>query len=181
MNPKLRGGLLIGGLVCTLGAVYWASSLTDVPEASAGAVAERTHRERIAAPLGQSTASRSAAPALDLQRLQRKRGLDPDGDPFGSRSFKPPPPKIAVPAPGTVAAAVPPPPPQAPPLPFIYMGQLSEDASTTVFLVSGDRNLVVKPGDVIDNTYKLESVSESAVVLTYLPLSQRQTLPIGTP
>ncbi len=45
----------------------------------------------------------------------------------------------------------------------------------------GERNLVLKPGDVIDNIYKLEEVNDSAVVLTYLPLSQRQTLSIGTP
>jgi len=59
------------------------------------------------------------------------------------------------------------------------MGHLSEGADTTVFLTSGERNLVVKPGDVIDNTYKLEEVNDRALVLTYLPLSQRQTLPIG--
>jgi hypothetical protein len=61
------------------------------------------------------------------------------------------------------------------------MGRLSEDRDTTVFLTLGDRNLVVKPGDTIDNTYKLEEVGESAIVLTYLPMNQRQTLPIGTP
>ena len=36
-------------------------------------------------------------------------------------------------------------------------------------------------GDTIDNTYKLEEVGDSAIVLTYLPMNQRQTLPIGTP
>lgn len=183
MNAKLRVGILIGALACTLGAVYWASSLTDVPEASAGAVVAGAPRPRPVTPVAQSTPA--AAPGLDLQKLQRRRGLAPDGDPFGPRSFKPPPPKIAVPAPETAGASAaappPPPPPQAPPLPFIYMGRLSEDANTTVFLTSGDRNFVVRPGDVIDNTYKLESVSDSAVVLTYLPLTQRQTLPIGTP
>jgi hypothetical protein len=41
--------------------------------------------------------------------------------------------------------------------------------------------LVVKPGDLIDNTYKVEEVTDSSVVLTYLPMKQRQTLAIGTP
>jgi hypothetical protein len=63
----------------------------------------------------------------------------------------------------------------------MYMGRLAEDQSTTVFLIAGDRNLVVKPGDVIDNTYKVEQVTDSAVVLTYLPMNQRQTLAIGNP
>ena len=61
------------------------------------------------------------------------------------------------------------------------MGRLAEDQSTTVFLTAGDRNLVVKPGDVIDNTYKVEQVTDSAVVLTYLPMNQRQTLATGNP
>ncbi len=59
------------------------------------------------------------------------------------------------------------------------MGKLAEDQSTTVFLISGDRNLVVKLGDVIDNTYRLDEVTDSTVVLTYLPINQRQSLPIG--
>jgi hypothetical protein len=115
---------------------------------------------------------------LDLGKLRRAPVGDPNGDPFGPRSFQPAAPKAK---PSAVAAALPQPPPQAPPLPFAYIGRLSEDRDTTVFLAMGERNLVLKPGDVIDNTYKLEEINDSGVVLTYLPLSQRQTLPIGTP
>jgi len=176
---KLRIGLVIGALALTLVAVRWADTLTDVPEASANGVAEPVKRAR---PVADNTTAQHA-PALDLKKLQRPRALDPDGDPFGPRSFKPAPPKITPQAAqaALAAAAPPPPPPQAPPLPFVYMGRLSEDSSSTVFLTLGDRNLVVKPGDTIDNTYKLEEVGDSAIVLTYLPMNQRQTLPIGTP
>jgi hypothetical protein len=179
ISPKLRIGLVIGALALTLVAVRWADTLTDVPEASANGVAEPVKRAR---PVADNTTAQHA-PALDLKKLQRPRTLDPDGDPFGPRSFKPPPPKITPQgAQGALAvAAPPPPPPQAPPLPFVYMGRLSEDSSSTVFLTLGDRNLVVKPGDTIDNTYKLEEVGDTAIVLTYLPMNQRQTLPIGTP
>jgi hypothetical protein len=179
ISPKLRIGLVIGALALTLVAVRWADTLTDVPEASANGVAEPVKRAR---PVADNTTAQHA-PALDLKKLQRTHALDPDGDPFGPRSFKPAPPKITPQAAqaALAAAAPPPPPPQAPPLPFVYMGRLSEDSSSTVFLTLGDRNLVVKPGDTIDNTYKLEEVGESAIVLTYLPMNQRQTLPIGTP
>jgi hypothetical protein len=181
ISPKLRIGLVIGALALTLVAVRWADTLTDVPEASAGGVAEPVKRApRPAA----DTGTAQNAPALDLKKLQRPRALDPDGDPFGPRSFRPPPPKMTPQQAAQAALAVPappPPPPQAPPLPFTYMGRLSEERDTTVFLTQGDRNLVVKPGDTIDNTYKLEEVGESALVLTYLPMNQRQTLPIGTP
>jgi len=177
--PKLRIGLVIGALALTLVAVRWADTLTDVPEASANGVAEPVKRAR---PVADNTTAQHA-PALDLKKLQRPRALDPDGDPFGARSFKPAPPKITPQAAqaALAVAAPPPPPPQAPPLPFVYMGRLSEESNSTVFLTLGDRNLVVKPGDTIDNTYKLEEVGDSAIVLTYLPMNQRQILPIGTP
>jgi hypothetical protein len=210
LNRKLRAVLLIGALALTLIAVRWADTLTDVPEASAGAVAEAAPRPRPATRTGAGTApeaseapapqatlpsatqvkSRSAAqatgqpaPALDLQKLQRPPALDPEGDPFGPRSFRPAPPKVKAPEAQAVLAAppLPSPPPQAPPLPFTFMGRLSEARDTTVFLTMGDRNLIVKPGDTIDNTYKVEEVSDTAVVLTYLPMNLRQTLPIGTP
>jgi len=179
VNPKLRAGLLIGAAALTLAAVRWADQLTDMPEASAGAVADSTPR-----PAADSKArvAPEQAPALDLGKLRRRPTTEPDSDAFGPRSFRPAPPKAPK---GTAASAAamtapPPPPPQAPPLPFSYVGRLVEESDTTVFLASGERNLIVKPGEVIDNTYKVEEVSERAVVLTYLPLSQRQTLPTGS-
>jgi hypothetical protein len=218
LNRKLRAGLLIGALALTLVAVRWADTLTDVTEASAGAVVEAVPRARPATRTGAGTgpqatgpaapqatspsapqatspaapqatwsstpqATGQPAPALDLQKLQRPPALDPDGDPFGPRSFRPAPPKLKAPPVQAMLEAppLPSPPPQAPPLPFIFMGRLSEARDTTVFLTMGDRNLIVKPGDTIDNTYKVEEVSDTAVVLTYLPMNLRQTLPIGTP
>jgi len=179
VNPRLRMGLLIGAAVLTLGAVRWADELTDIPEATAGAVADPTSR-----PAADSKArpAPEQAPALDLGKLRRRPTAEPDSATFGPRSFRPAPPKAAKGASSSVAAAAspPPPPPQAPPLPFAYVGRLVEDQDTTVFLAQGERNLVVKPGEVIDNTYKLEEVGERSLVLTYLPLSQRQTLPTGT-
>jgi|SRR6478672_3066504 len=178
--PKVRAGLLIVGLATTLGLVRWADNLPDTGDAAARGVdtKPRAHSER------QPSTAQTAA--LDLERLQRGPQQEPESDPFGTRDFRPPPPpkpKNAAGALPNVALAPPPPPPppQAPPLPFVYMGRLSEDESTTVFLTAGDRNLVVKPGDVIDNTYKVEQVTDAAVVLTYLPMNQRQTLAIGTP
>jgi hypothetical protein len=179
--PKLRVALLIIGLAGTLAAVKWADSLPDVGDASAGAIADRA-RDRNSRP--QQSSAQPSSSALDLQRLQRGPQHEPESDPFGARDFRPPPPPKPKPMPGQLDAALampPPPPPQAPPLPFIYLGRLNEDQGTTVFLTAGDRNLVVKPGDVIDNTYKIEQVTDSAVVLTYLPMNQQQTLAIGTP
>jgi hypothetical protein len=97
------------------------------------------------------------------------------------RDFRPAPPVVKRPIalPAEDMASPLPPPPQAPPLPFAYLGKLAEGDSTTVFLSFGDRNLVVRTGDVIDNNYRVDEVTDAAVVLTYLPLTVKQTLPIG--
>lgn len=181
IDPKLRIALLIGAVVLTAGAVRWAASTGDGSEDGVVPVVERTART-VSAPAKDASVSMVAGQGLDLKKLQRERGLDPDNDPFSSRNFRPAPPKITPEqAQAALAAAPPPPPPpQAPPLPFTFMGRLSEARDTTVFLTQGERNLVVKPGDTIDNVYKLEEVSENAVVLTYLPMNQRQTLVIET-
>ncbi|WP_240161550.1 hypothetical protein, partial [Burkholderia sp. Ap-955] len=70
-------------------------------------------------------------------------------------------------------------PPTAPPMPFTFVGeQDAKAARPRVFLSNGDQLLIVSPGDVIDRQYRVESVSESSVVLTYLPLNQVQVVSI---
>jgi hypothetical protein len=68
-------------------------------------------------------------------------------------------------------------PPTAPPVPFTYLGELDARAARPqVFLSSGERLLIVSPGDVVDGQYRIESVSDSEVLLTYLPLNEKQVL-----
>jgi hypothetical protein len=66
--------------------------------------------------------------------------------------------------------------PQAPALPFQVIGQLIEDGKASVFLKYNDQNLVVHVGDIITDTYKIESLTDSVLTLLYLPLNQKQTL-----
>lgn len=97
-------------------------------------------------------------------------------DTFKARSWLPPPP----PPPAAVAAAsAPPPPPSAPPLPFRFVGMLElKSDRPTAFLAKGEALNVVHVGDVIDDTYRIESLSPARVVVTYLPLKQQQTLSV---
>ena len=114
--------------------------------------------------------------AIDLDRLAARKGVAPASDPFRALTWQsvaqeearknaPPPP--------------PPPPPQAPPLPFTYMGKLIEDGRIVVFLTQGDRNHIVRQGDTIDGTYRVDAVTEQRLALTYLPLKQKQELAFG--
>lgn len=88
---------------------------------------------------------------------------------FPQQTWQPPPPPPQ-----------PPPKPSAPALPFLYKGQLSEGESIVVFLDQQSRQLVVKEGDLIDNLYRVETVTPQQVVFTYLPLKQQQRLSTGT-
>ncbi len=108
-------------------------------------------------------------PAVRLELLGERAATPPVQDPFQSRSWEPP-------APAPVVAAARPPRPEAPPLPFTYLGKLVEDARTTLFLAQADRNYVVRTGDTIEGTYRIEEIRDEAAVLVYLPLKSKQTL-----
>jgi|GEM_PF-943258 len=116
-------------------------------------------------------ASHQAAPTPreQLAALRAPVSVEAAHDPFTASSWLPPPP-VVPPPPETRPA-----PPTAPPVPFVYLGQQdAKSAKPQVFLGNGDQLLIVSPGDVIDSQYRVESVSESNVVLTYLPLHQTQ-------
>jgi len=90
-------------------------------------------------------------------------------------------PQIPPPAPAPVVAVVAeaPPPPTAPPVPFRFVGLLEEKASKpAAFIAKGDALYVVRVGDVVENTYRVESFNSAQVVVTYLPLQQRQTIEV---
>ena len=169
IGKKQRWTVLILLLGLTLSATAWVSQHDEpavvVAEANAVGPTKQVQPEKRLA-----TGSATVSGGLKLEKLQREPGEDPETDLFAAKSWyvPPPPPK-----------PVPPPPPSAPPLPFAYMGKLIEDGQLTVFLTKQDRNYVVKTGDTIDGTYKIEEVSARMMTLTYLPLKIKQTIMIG--
>jgi hypothetical protein len=99
-------------------------------------------------------------------------------DPFAPRGWLPPPPP--PPPPAAEAPAAPPPPPTAPPVPFRFVGLLEEkSAKPAAFIAKGDALYVVHVGDVVESTYRVESFNSAQVVVTYLPLQQRQTIEVN--
>ena len=122
---------------------------------------------------GTSTAASSAAALAPI------KDLSPAGDLFAARSWK------AAPALGTVTeqpvvvtpvVQV----PTAPPLPFQFVGRLHDRSDLQVFLQSGEKIYVVRKGDVIDETWRIERISDKELSLVYLPLRLAQTLPVGS-
>jgi hypothetical protein len=133
-----------------------------------------------------STGSHAPAPESAAARaapLLPQRGevaLQSKADPFGAVNFAPPPPPPPPPAP-PAPPPPPPPPPKAPPLPFTFVGGIEDRKAPrpTVFLSKGDRLLIVGKGDLIDNLYRVETIGPREIVFVYLPLDERQVLPIS--
>jgi hypothetical protein len=133
-------------------------------------VVEATRVERRSNSAGEPTLD------LDLSRLDRATVAvaAQDGDPFAARNFN------ARPAQQAQVAAAPQAPaaPDVPPLPFRYIGHMVEDGKTTLFLAAGDEPIMARVGEKVASQWRLEKVTEQEVVLTYLPLKKKQSLPL---
>lgn len=84
---------------------------------------------------------------------------------FPSQTWQPPPPPPSRPKP-----------PEAPPLPYTYLGQLAEEGGITLFLGRQQRALVVRAGDILDGSYRIDAVTPQRALITYLPLDIQQSL-----
>lgn len=88
--------------------------------------------------------------------------------------------KVVAPAP----SGPPPPPPAsvAPPLPFTAVGFIQGkkigDGQQQTFIQQGDKLTMIRQGDTINSTYRVDDINTERVVVTYLPLGQKQSLPL---
>jgi hypothetical protein len=64
-------------------------------------------------------------------------------------------------------------------MPYAFVGMVERGTDKPqAFLSRGETLVVVAVGDVIDNTYRVDSLTAKAVVLTYLPLGKQQTIQV---
>ena len=168
--------------------LLWLSIIATTGLATAGydAIVDRQDRT----PPGRNASTRTAPPTpvaerrarqrslLDLEKLQALRAQTPTAELFARKSWYIAPP---LPPPPPPPPQAPPPPvaPTAPPLPFVFMGRMTDAERLTVFLVKDNRVYMVSEGDVIDGTYKLEKIEPRQVTFLYLPLDVTQTLAVG--
>lgn len=169
MTPMRRWLVLIALLVATVAFIVFdrqysqSPAIVDAalprPKAQAAAdAAAVTPQEQADGSMILPIRSRSAAATID--------------DAFATRDWRPPPPpppKVAAQAPVMVAPA----------LPYTVIGKKLEDGAWQVFLRRDERILVVKTSDTIDDAYRVDDIRPPVMTITYLPLQQRQTLPIG--
>ncbi len=173
VSPVARGasaGSAIGAAAAAATAAPEAAPQTRQP-AAASAAASGNGADSLPA-----AAAASGIAVLDIARLRRPPSVIEGGNPF----VLPPPPAPPAPKPAKVAAPPPPPPPMAPPLPFRMVGSIDEEGKVTVFAERANGDVVaLRVAEIVDNTYRVDSIDARTMTLTYLPLGQKQTLPLG--
>jgi hypothetical protein len=130
----------------------------------------------VVGPSSARTPNTAAAPEIDLDKLRRAAGADaPQNDPFAPRNFAPAPRTQAS------AAATPAPPKTAPPLPFTYIGWVSQDGKTEVYVQRGEELISIAAGQKIEPDYRVDSITDSSIRFTYLPMKAHQVLARAEP
>jgi hypothetical protein len=126
-------------------------------------------------PSSARTRNVAAAPEIDLDKLRRDAGADaPQNDPFAPRNFAPAPRARA-------SAAATPAPKAAPPLPFTYAGWVSQDGRTEVYVQRGEELISIEAGQKIEPDYRVDSITDSSIGFTYLPMKTPQVLARAEP
>ena len=92
---------------------------------------------------------------------------------FSSRSWQPPAPRIST-------APQVPPAPTAPPMPYRYAGKLVQGGRQSVLLAKGDMVFPINEGETLDGGYRVGSIGETQVTLTYLPLAREEHIPVDS-
>jgi len=69
--------------------------------------------------------------------------------------------------------------PEPPPLPFAFLGKITEAGRTSLVLYGGGRTLKVQDVGRLDDNYEVDAILDDAVVLRYVPLGTRQILELG--
>jgi HAMP domain-containing protein len=177
-----RAAILIAALLATLAATWWAASLEEAaapvePAAQAvdaGTARTPTPRRPARAPIAGAPAADAPTgdvPTESVPATGRARWPDAAVGLFQPFSFQPAPaapPPLAAPA----ADAV-------PPLPFRFVGALEDRGQRAVILLEADTVHVLRTGERVDARYRVERITPTEVVFTYLPARQRQTLDLS--
>lgn len=105
--------------------------------------------------------------------------LASDDNPFAPRGWvappPPPPPQARTVAPVVLTEATPPPPA---PLPFRFLGSMTDGDDRVIYLGQGDQLLTARQGDVLDGRYKVAQISNARIEFEDTTSGLRQSLPL---
>ncbi|MYM96322.1 hypothetical protein GTP90_20865 [Rugamonas sp. FT81W] len=131
-------------------------------------------------PADTAAATVPGADGIDLQ-IHPRVADDEMGNVFAKQSWAPETPKkIMMDQAQAQQAAQQASAPAGPPaLPFQFMGRFTDEGKTAYFLQVDGQNVVAHPGEKVNDSYLLDSVSGNTMNFVYLPLNQKQTLVVG--
>ena len=159
---RWRWTILLCALIGTLGAIFYPSD-EDAPAPA----------PKVGLPAVKAVAA-AASPVVNVNASDDNG----DPDPFAPRGWQAPPPP-APPAPSVAAVVAPVAPAEPvgpPPLPFRFVGGMTDGADQVVYLGRGDEALVAHAGDVLERTYKVTSITATQIEFEHIPTGQKQAL-----
>src|SRR3989441_3710806 len=159
MRARMRKMGLLAVLAGTLGFVVLDSG--------------KVERSPRTASTGSSSQAAGGGGSVPLALPERSRLGELRSQLFSSRSWQPPAPRIST-APHV------PPAPTAPPMPYRYAGKLVQGGRQLVLLAKGDMVFPIKEGETLDGGYRVESIGETQVTLTYLPLAHEERIAVDS-
>jgi hypothetical protein len=172
---KLKRSTIFLGLMLT-GALA-AATLVSGENAEQTEVAEAVvnHRDNV-------EIRQAELQSLPLGRLVRDGVDEPARDLFAGKTwYVPPPPPPPPPVPVVKVVVQEAPRPVAPPVPYNFIGLMREEDGTEIaYLAEGDQVISAKKGDILNDSYKVTSISSKQVELVYLPLDIHETLAAGS-
>ena len=165
ISTKHRRWLMGAALLLTIAATASVNSQDDPDTGVVQAV-----KSKVRAQHPQPEHLAEADPGADILMDKLKRPAMPEEamDMFAAGSWYVPPPPPRVP-----------PRPSAPPVSFVYIGKMQEGNDLIVFLERQSRIYMVREGDAIDASYRVDEIKAPVMTLTYLPLDIKQTMQIG--
>jgi hypothetical protein len=164
-SQKIRWAVLLSALSTTIVAIIY--PVDELPEP-----AEAMVRKPIPA---------AHAAAVSQPNVQgRRMWIANDEDPFAPRTWDaPPPPVEAARTVQRVELAQDIPVSEAPPpLPYRFLGQMQDGSNRIFYLGRGDQVLLARQGEVLESTYKVVAVGDSAIEFESVQSGVRQSLSI---
>lgn len=155
ITPRLALLLTVAAVLAALTVMFPAP---DSQPVDAGHTAKRSASASSAAPPN-SARDTSDPGNLFAARVQPMRSAAPKAQ------------AIAAPAPTAVPV---------PTLPYRYLGRYKDGATSTVYLSANERSVPIKPGDVLDEQFRVDEIAADHVRFTHLPSHQVLRLPLSS-
>ncbi|KQZ32564.1 hypothetical protein [Duganella sp. Root1480D1] len=165
-SQRRRWTVLLATLLLTLAAAFLGPAPAEVPE---------LNTERVPA--------RSGIPAPQHAATEIAPVFAEEGaaDPFEKRGWAEPlaPAPLVAPAPvERIVAPVIAEPAGPPSLPYRYVGKLSDESGSVIYLARGEVAFVARVGETLEGAYKVAALQARSVEFEYVPTGAKQSLPI---